>query len=152
MTMTGKNEELIRDDIPSYLDIVEFIQFSGASVNEDLVQLWRRMVFNILISNTDDHLRNHGFFLQSAGWRLSPAFDINPSIDKDGLALSIDMDSNQLDLDLAKQVGVYFRLGEKEMDEIIDQVKSVITGWQKLASEIGIARGEQIMMAPAFRV
>jgi serine/threonine-protein kinase HipA len=90
--------------------------------------------------------------LTPAGWRLSPAFDINPSIDKDGLALNIDMDSNQLDLNLAKQVGVYFRLGEKEMDGIMDQVKSSVVPWQKLASEIGIARGEQILMAPAFRV
>ncbi|KAA6440379.1 type II toxin-antitoxin system HipA family toxin [Dyadobacter flavalbus] len=152
MTMTGKNEELIRDDIPSYLDIVEFIQFSGASVVEDLAQLWRRMVFNILISNTDDHLQNHGFLLESTGWRLSPAFDINPSIDKDGLALNIDMDSNQLDLDLAKQVGVYFRLAEKDMDGIIDQVKSAVADWQKLASEIGISRGEQTLMAAAFRL
>ena len=152
MTMTGKNEETIRDDIPSYLDIVEFIQFSGARVVEDLAQLWRRMVFNILISNTDDHLRNHGFLLESTGWRLSPAFDINPSIDKDGLALNIDMDSNQLDLGLAKEVGAYFRLGEKEMDAIIDQVRAAVAEWQKIAGEIGIARGEQTLMAPAFRV
>ncbi|MCF0072231.1 HipA domain-containing protein [Dyadobacter sp. CY261] len=152
MTMTGKNEELIRDDIPSYLDIVEFIQFSGANVAEDLAQLWRRLVFNILISNTDDHLRNHGFLLTSSGWRLSPAFDINPSIDKDGLALNIDMDSNQLDLDLAKQVGVYFRLGKKDIDGIIEEVRSAVAGWQKLASEIGISRGEQTLMAAAFRI
>ncbi|MGV8139942.1 MAG: type II toxin-antitoxin system HipA family toxin [Mangrovibacterium sp.] len=71
MTMTGRNEELIRNDIPSYLDIVEFIQFSGTHVDEDLRQLWRRIVFNILISNTDDHLRNHGFILTNEGWRLS---------------------------------------------------------------------------------
>lgn len=70
MTMTGKNEELIRDETPSYLDIVEFIQFSGIGIEEDLHQLWRRMVFNILISNTDDHLRNHGYILRDKGWRL----------------------------------------------------------------------------------
>lgn len=122
-TMTGKNEELIRDETPSYLDIVEFIQFSGAHVTEDLHQLWRRMVFNILISNTDDHLRNHGFILTHEGWRLSPAFDINPSIDKDGLSLNIDMDNNALDIDLARSVGVYFRLGIKEMDNILSDVQ-----------------------------
>ncbi|MBE9462050.1 type II toxin-antitoxin system HipA family toxin [Dyadobacter subterraneus] len=152
MTMTGKNEELIRDDAPSYLDMVEFIQFSGSSVDEDLSQLWRRMVFNITISNTDDHLRNHGFILTSKGWRLSPAFDINPFIDKDGLAINIDMEDNQLDIEIAKQVGVYFRLGEKQMDQIIDQVKSSVSQWQKLAGEIGISRAEQTMMAPAFRL
>jgi len=152
MTMTGKNEELIRDEMPSYLDIVEFIQFSGIKVEEDLHQLWRRMVFNILISNTDDHLRNHGFILTNKGWRLSPAFDINPSIDKVGLALNIDMNSNSLDIDLARSVGVYFRLGKKEMDNIIDEVKSGISGWKKIATEIGIPRNEQTIMAAAFKV
>jgi len=152
MTMTGKNEELIRDETPSYLDIVEFIQFSGIQIEEDLHQLWRRMVFNILISNTDDHLRNHGFILTNKGWRLSPAFDINPSIDKVGLALNIDMDNNSPDIDLVKSVGVYFRLGKKEMDNIIDEVKSGISGWKKIATEIGIPRNEQTIMAAAFKV
>ena len=152
MTMTGKNEELVRDETPSYLDIVEFIQFSGIQIEEDLLQLWRRMVFNILISNTDDHLRNHGFILTDKGWRLSPAFDINPSIDKFGLALNIDMDNNSPDIDLAKSLGIYFRLGKKEMDIIIDEVKSGISGWKKIATEIGISRNEQMLMAAAFKV
>jgi len=152
MTMTGKNEELIRDETPSYLDIVEFIQFSGTQIEEDLHQLWRRVVFNILISNTDDHLRNHGFILRDKGWRLSPAFDINPSIDKEGLALNIDTDNNDLDIDLARSVDTYFRLGKKEMDTIIDEVKSVISGWKKVATEIGISRSEQTLMAAAFKV
>ena len=152
MTMTGKNEELIRDETPSYLDIVEFIQFSGTQIEEDLRQLWRRVVFNILISNTDDHLRNQGFILTDKGWRLSPAFDINPSIDKEGLALNIDMDNNALDIDLTRSVGIYFRLGKKEMDNIIDEVKSGISGWKKVATEIGIPRSEQTLMASAFKV
>jgi len=152
MTMTGKNEELIRDETPSYLDIVEFIQFSGTQIEENLHQLWRRMVFNILISNTDDHLRNHGFLLTDKGWRLSPAYDINPSIDKEGLALNIDMDNNALDIDLARSVGAYFRLGKKEMDIIIDEVKSGISGWKKIATEVGIPRSEQTLMAAAFKV
>jgi len=152
MTITGKNEELIRDETPSYLDIVEFIQFSGIQIEEDLHQLWRRMVFNILISNTDDHLRNHGFILTNKGWRLSPAFDINPSIDKAGLALNIDMNNNLPDIDLVKSVGVYFRLGKKEMGNIIDEVISGISGWKKIATEIGIPRNEQMLMAAAFNV
>ncbi len=152
MTMTGKNEELIRDNMPSYLEIAEFIQFSGSQVDSDLEQLWRRIVFNILISNTDDHLRNHGFILTSGGWRLSPVFDINPSTDKNGLALNIDMDNNALDLKLAKSVGVYFRLNENEMNRIIDEVRSSVSSWQKLATEIGIPRSEQNLMATAFRV
>jgi serine/threonine-protein kinase HipA len=150
MTMTGKNEQLIRDERPSYLDIAEFIQYSGAEVQQDLQQLWRRIVFNVLISNTDDHLRNHGFILSVKGWRLSPAFDLNPSVDKDGLALNIDMDRNRLDLDIAKSVGEYFRLTDKEMNIVIDEVKSSIADWRKLASDIGIPRGEQLVMSGAF--
>lgn len=152
MTMTGKTEKLIKDEVPSYLDMAEFIQFSGTHVTEDLRQLWRRIIFNILISNTDDHLRNHGFVLTKAGWRLSPAFDMNPSIDKDGLALNIDMDNNSLDLGLAKSVGVHFRLSEKEMDVIINDVTSSVSGWQRIAKEIGISRNEQILMREAFRM
>jgi serine/threonine-protein kinase HipA len=152
MTMTGKNEELIRDETPSYLDIVEFIQFSGVQIEEDLHQLWRRIVFNVLISNTDDHLRNHGFILTNKGWRLSPAFDINPSIDKAGLALNIDMDNNLPDIDLVKSIGIYFRLGKKEMDSILDEVQSSVLDWQKVATEIGISRNEQTLMAAAFKV
>jgi serine/threonine-protein kinase HipA len=150
MTMTGKNEELIRESAPSYLDLVEFIQFSGANVNDDLNQLWRRIIFNIMISNTDDHLRNHGFILTDEGWRLSPAFDINPSIDKAGLALNIDMDNNARDLELATSVGPFFRLGKKAMDSIVDEVRSSVSAWQKLATQIGIPRTEQSLMAAAF--
>jgi serine/threonine-protein kinase HipA len=152
MTMTGNNEDLIRDNMPSYLDIAEFIQFSGAHVEEDLHQLWRRIVFNIAISNTDDHLRNHGFLLGSEGWRLSPAFDLNPLIDKNGLSLNIDMDNNALEYDLAKSVGIYFRLEEKRMNLIIDEIKTTVSSWKKYAKEIGISRTEQNIMEPAFRV
>ncbi len=152
ITMTGKNEELIRDETPSYLDIAEFIQFYGIQVEEDLEQLWRRIIFNILISNTDDHLRNHGFILTDKGWRLSPAYDVNPSIDKEGLALNIDMDNNAADLELAKSVGSFFRLGQKEMNNMIDEVKSAVSGWQKIAIRIGIPRSEQILMSSAFKV
>lgn len=152
MTMTGKNEEQIRDQTPSYLDILEFIQFSGVNVDQDLEQLWRRIVFNILISNTDDHLRNHGFILTDKGWRLSPAYDLNPSVDKNTLALNIDSDSGFLDLKLAKSVGPYFRLNDVAMNQIIDQVKNSVSNWSTLASEIGISRGEQMLMKGAFKI
>ena len=152
MTMTGKNEDLIRNEPASYLDIAEFIQFSGINIIEDLHQLWRRMAFNIMISNTDDHLRNHGFILTSSGWRLSPAFDINPSIDKNGLALNIDAENNALDFDLAKSVGIYFKLTVKEMDLILDELKTAVTKWQVIANDIGISRAEQTLMAGAFKI
>ena len=150
MTMKGKNEDTIRDETPSYLDIAEFLQYSGSDIDKDLHQLWRRIVFNITISNTDDHLRNHGFILSEKGWRLSPAYDLNPSIDKSGLALNIDMDNNMLDYNLAKSVGVFFRLKEKEMGQIIEEVRVAVGKWRNVAAEIGISRAEQELMAPAF--
>lgn len=150
MTMTGNNEDAIRDSPASYLDIAEFIQTNGVNIDKNLHQLWRRIVFNIAVSNTDDHLRNHGFILTAKGWILSPAYDINPSIDKDGLALNIDMENNAMDLELAKSVGEYFRLDVNKMDTIIEQVLESVGQWKKIANEIGIPRAEQELMAAAF--
>ncbi len=150
MTMTGNSEENLRDSRASYLEIAEFLKFSGAYNRDDLQQLWRRIVFNIAISNTDDHLRNHGFLLSEKGWCLSPAFDVNPSLDKSGLALNIDMDDNSLDLELAKSVGEYFMLKTNDMDEIINQVKAVTKRWKTYASAIGIPKKEQELMEPCF--
>jgi serine/threonine-protein kinase HipA len=138
MTMTGNNEDTIKDNHPSYLDIAEFIQFNESNNTKELHQLWRRMVFNIAISNTDDHLRNHGFILTKNGWQLSPAYDINPSIDKDGLSLNIDSDNNALDFNLAKSVGEYFQLKEKQMDDILKEIKGVVKNWKTEATKIGI--------------
>ena len=150
MTMTGNNEDTIRDNQASYLDIAEFISNHGANIEANLHQLWRRIIFNIAISNTDDDLRNHGFILTKEGWILSPAYDLNPSIDKDGLALNIDTDNNELDFDLAKSVGEYFRLNNNQMEEIIQQVLGVTTKWKTMANEIGISRSEQEVMEKAF--
>lgn len=152
MTMTGNNEDTIRDNPASYLELAEFIQNHGAQVNENLEQLWRRIVFNIAISNTDDHLRNHGFILTGQGWILSPAYDLNPSIDKDGLALNIDMDNNGLDYKLARSVGEYFRLEKSQMDRIIEDVVTVVKSWSQVAKTIGISKNEQNIMTKAFNV
>lgn len=151
MTMTGNNEDTIRNTPASYLDIAEFIQNNGTSVEKNLHQLWRRIVFNIAISNTDDHLRNHGFLLADNGWVLSPAYDINPSTDKSGLALNIDMDNNALDMELAKSVGVFFRLTAKEMDKIIKEMLLSVSKWRKIANQLNISRAEQELMQGAFR-
>ncbi|GGG48899.1 type II toxin-antitoxin system HipA family toxin [Bizionia arctica] len=152
MTMTGNNEDTIRDNPASYLELAEFIQNHGATINENLEQLWRRIVFNIAISNTDDHLRNHGFILTNQGWVLSPAYDLNPSIDKDGLALNIDIDNNALDYNVAISVGEFFRLENKQMNNIIAEVKTVVATWQDVAKEIGIPNKEQQLMSKAFNI
>ena len=150
MTMTGNNEETIKKQPASYLDLVDFIQNYGTNVNENLEQLWRRVIFNIAISNTDDHLRNHGFILSKEGWTLSPAYDLNPSIDKSGLALNIDMDNSALDFDLAKSVGEYFRLSDKQMEKIMEEVFRAVKNWKHIAEQMGISRAEQELMAKAF--
>ena len=151
MTMTGQNEDTIKNNPPSYLDLAEFIQYNGAQNTQDLKQLWRRIVFYMAVSNTDDHLRNHGFILTNQGWILSPAFDINPSVDKEGLALNIDTQNNALDFELAKSVGEYFQLSDTEMNTIITEVKMAVSGWENIAREIGISRAEQELMRAAFR-
>lgn len=152
MTMTGNNEDTIRDNPSSYLELAEFIQNYGINVDDNLKQLWRRIIFNIAISNTDDHLRNHGFIINNNGWELSPAYDLNPSIDKDGLALNIDMDSNALDYELATRVGKYFRLNEGQMTHIMDEVLSAVRSWKGVAKHIGIPHKEIELMHKAFNV
>jgi len=150
MTMTGNNEHTIRDKPSSYLDIAEFIQNYGSNIEANLHQLWKRIVFNIAISNTDDHLRNHGFILTDDGWILSPAYDLNPSIDKSGLSLNIDMENNDLDFELAKSVGAFFRLNDQQMTAIINEVMSSVRQWKFIANRIGISRSEQKIMDGAF--
>ncbi|WP_235982498.1 type II toxin-antitoxin system HipA family toxin [Gelidibacter maritimus] len=140
--MTGNNEDPIRDHTASYLELAEFIQINGAMACENLEQLWRRIVFNISILNTDDHLRNHGFILTSQTWILSPAYDVNPSLDEDDLALNIDMDNNALDYDLVLSVGDYFRLTDEQMNDIVHDVKAAIVDWEELSDEIVISKYE----------
>lgn len=152
MTMTGNSEDTIRDNPASYLDIAEFIQTYGASVEENLHELWRRIIFNIAISNVDDHLRNHGFILTDEGWVLSPAYDLNPSTEKNGLSLNIDMDNNLLDFNLAISVGKFFRLDQKRMDRIIWEVLESVSQWERVADRIGISRAEKELMSGAFKI
>lgn len=151
MTMTGNNEESLRDERASYLDLSWFIQDHGGNINEDLKELWRRIVFNIAVSNTDDHLRNHGFIIKKDAWRLCPAFDVNPSIDKDELSLNIDDKNGSLDFDLAMNVCEYFRLDQKEAASILSRILNAVKTWQKTAKQIGIPHSEIELMEPAFR-
>lgn len=150
MTMTGNVDGNVNEET-GYLDIAEFIQSNGAAVDRDLHQLWRRIIFNIAISNTDDHLRNHGFLLTDKGWRLSPAYDLNPSIDKDALAITIDSNTGELNFEIAFSVGEYFRLNKKEMEEILSQVEDAVQSWRAIANSIKIKRSEIELMAKAFK-
>ena len=134
----------------SYLELAEFISHHGSQAQADLEQLWRRIVFNIAVANTDDHLRNHGFILDNKGWRLSPAYDINPVTPAYGLHLNITEDNNQLDFELAMEVIDYFRIKPARAVEIKQEVCSSVSRWSKQAKAIGISRAEQERMEPAF--
>ncbi|MBS2099764.1 type II toxin-antitoxin system HipA family toxin, partial [Carboxylicivirga linearis] len=150
MTMLGYTDGQDHSDGASYLELVEFLQNNGARVNEDLEELWRRIVFSICVSNTDDHLRNHGFILTEKGWVLSPAYDINPVETGTGLKLNISDDDNALDLDLALEVSEFFRLSESRANEIIKEVKSSVSKWREIAGKYGISRTDQELKALAF--
>lgn len=135
----------------SYLELVEFIMAKGAQVEEDLHELWRRIVFSICISNSDDHLRNHGFLLTNRGWRLSPAFDINPVENSAGLKLNISETDNALDLELAMEVHPYFRLSYAHAEEILGQVRGAVRTWREVAAKYGISKASQELKATAFQ-
>jgi len=150
MTLLGYTDGQDYKDGVSYLDLVEFIVANGASVNIDLEELWRRIVFSICVSNTDDHLRNHGFILTREGWILSPAFDINPVETGSGLKLNISETDNALDLRLPLEVHEYFRLSRARADQIILKVKSSVRNWKKVAAKYNIPKSEQELKALAF--
>jgi len=136
----------------SYLELAEFIIQHGAQVNRDLEQLWRRIIFFICVSNVDDHLRNHGFLLSPNGWVLSPAFDINPVANGNGLKLNISESDNAQDLSLAKEVAEYFRVQPGKANRIIREVTKTVKTWREEANSLGISATEQKRMARAFRV
>ncbi|MDX1526111.1 MAG: type II toxin-antitoxin system HipA family toxin [Pseudidiomarina maritima] len=136
----------------SYLELAEFLTNNGSQTEADLAQLWRRIVFNIAISNTDDHLRNHGFLLTEKGWKLSPAYDLNPIVGKTGLHLNITDTSNALDYNLAFEVIDFFRLERTQAQAIYDDVLTAVGAWQQVAKRLGISRAEQLLKQPAFNV
>ncbi|WP_250553286.1 HipA domain-containing protein, partial [Escherichia coli] len=120
--------------------------------NTDLKELWSRIVFNILVTNTDDHLRNHGFILiPGKGWRLSEAYDLNPVVRSDGLKLNITENDNALDLELAREVAEYFRLSLTEADDIIANFRGIVSQWRIIAERLRLPGREQELMAEAFR-
>lgn len=151
MTLLGHTDGADFKSGVGYLDLVEFISKNGANVQGDLDELWRRIVFYICVSNTDDHLRNHGFLLTDGGWVLSPAYDINPVETGSGLSLNISETDNAQELDLAIEVAPYFRVSEKRASEIIEKVKSSVDQWNAVAEKQGISRTERDGMSRAFR-
>lgn len=152
MTLLGYTDGVDHTTGASYLELVEFIARYGAQVNKDLEELWRRIVFYICVSNTDDHLRNHAFLLTDKGWILSPAYDINPVETGTGLSLNISEKDNTLDLDLAREVAPYFRVSSQRANEILERVTKSTSRWRTVAETMGISKTERDVMSKAFRL
>ena len=150
MTLLGYTDGASAADGVSYLEIAEFIILNGANVDADLRELFKRIVFSIAISNTDDHLRNHGFILTKDGWGLSPVYDINPNYYRGGLKLNISENDNSQDFSLALSVAPFFRLSVSEAEKIINNIKEVVSGWRTFASKFKIPKSEQDFMSQAF--
>lgn len=151
MTMLGKTDGASSSDGSSYLDIVSFLKSYGSSPRKDLKELWMRIVFSMAISNTDDHLRNHGFILDDVGWRLSPLYDVNPTPYGEELALNVNSDDNSISIPLAIESAHYFGLSIEEATKEADNItKTVRENWESLAVKYGLSRGAIEYMRPAF--
>jgi len=150
MSMLGAKD----NETHSYLEIVDALRQHGAAPKADMEALWRRIVFSILISNTDDHLRNHGFlYTGSDGWRLSPAYDLNPvptDIKPRILTTAINEDDSTASLALAKDVARYFELDTAKAREIAAHVGKAVSKWRDEAAWHGIGKSEIDRMASAF--
>jgi serine/threonine-protein kinase HipA len=137
----------------SYLDIADVVERHSPTAGEDLRQLWRRIAFSILISNTDDHLRNHGFLRTStAGWALSPAFDVNPDPRPGAkhLSTAIDYDSTAARIDTAIDVAEYFRLTPDDARAVLRYVVDAVDRWRTTARQLGLGGSAIEQMEPAF--
>lgn len=150
LTAVGATES----DGRSYIEIADALRTDGAEVTRDLRQLWRRMVFNILVSNTDDHLRNHGFLRAARGWRLSPAFDMNPmpvDVRPRVHVLAIDEEDQTSSLANAMKVAPSFGISKiAEARAIAKDVGSAVASWREVAARHGLRKFEIERMASAF--
>lgn len=139
----------------SYLELAEVLIRHGVQTNVDLRELWKRILFNVMVSNTDDHLRNHGFLLvPGKGWKLAPAYDMNPVAIASGLKLNINEYSNDLDIDLVLSVAPRFRVAKNDAAELVAEFKYLISQFETIAGKagLGLKRMEIEEMAPAFRL
>jgi serine/threonine-protein kinase HipA len=143
-----------RDGEPrSYLELAEVLRASGASPARDLEELWRRIVFNVLVSNVDDHLRNHGFLREPGGWRLAPAFDLNPvpiEVRPRVHALAIDEEDPSAPLERVLSIAGSFNVKEKRARAIAREVAGVTRRWRRFASDCGLSQRQLDRMASAF--
>ena len=151
MSLLGLND----GDIATYTDIAEIIRIHSSSTTTDLHELWRRIVFGVLIGNLDDHLRNHGFLYSGKSmWRLSPAYDLNPvPLEEKGRELTtwISEEGPEASLDLARHAARYFALDASRAEEIIGEVSAATTNWREVARQLSMKASDMDVYASAFR-
>lgn len=149
MTLLGKQDR----EPASYVEIAEAIDLNVATghVAQDLAQLFRRLVFNILTGHRDDHLRNHGFLRTPAGWRLAPAYDLNPMPEMSHHEVAVGIADKNPSLGVAlNETAPFCRLTESVALELVEEVRSVVSDWQSVARDTGLSRVEIDAMSPAF--
>lgn len=151
MTLLGKTDGASAADGTSYLDIAAFIRSYGAQPKKDLIELWKRIVFNMAVTNTDDHLRNHAFVLTGKGWILSPLYDVNPVPYGDELSLNVDEDDNSIRMELAVQVATKFGISELYARSYAEDIQTIVRdNWERTAIKYGLTRRQIEEMRPAF--
>lgn len=136
----------------SYLELAQFLRTrgDGAHTGADLEQLFRRVAFNVAVGNRDDHLRNHGFVLGANGWRLAPAFDVNPNIDKADHVLNIDDADNRPSLKTVLTTAPFYGLSADRARQVVDEVAAAVDHWRDTARKAGIASADVELTAAAF--
>jgi serine/threonine-protein kinase HipA len=139
-------------DQRSYLEIADTIETQSPAPGRDLEQMFRRIVFSVLVSNTDDHLRNHGFLREPTGWALSPAFDLNPNPESPGtLSTSIDTDGDPTaSVESGLGTAQMYRVSPTRAIEILDEVEQATASWRTVAARIGLPSSELELMVAAF--
>lgn len=150
LTLLGLTDGCDAKSGNGYLDIVDFILLNCCDVNNNLRQLYRRVAFNIAIGNSDDHFRNHGFLLTPRGWTLSPAYDMNPTLNE-YQALLINSTTNYADLDVLLESSEEYMISKDEAKRIIDEVKAVVSQWKAIATRLGAAKREMEIFEQVYR-
>ena len=150
MTVLGKTDGESAVSGASYLDIAQAIRQYGSNPKEDLRELWKRIAFSIAVTNTDDHLRNHGFIADAKGLRLSPMYDVNPNPDGRALSLNIDENDNSLDFNLVLSVAPYFDLPQDDAATEICKIKDAVKNWKLVAAKYGVSRQQISLMGSCF--
>ena len=150
MTLLGLTDGCDAKTGNGYLDIVDFILQNCCDVEQNLRQLYRRVAFNIAIGNSDDHFRNHGFLLTPRGWTLSPAYDMNPTLNE-YQALLINSTTNHADLQVLLDSSEEYMIGKEEAVRIIEEVKAGVKHWKSIATRLGIAKREMDVFEQVFQ-